>query len=87
LFVQKAGEEVRKYAPQFVINSDQSGIQRMMPSKTTLETKGIQKVLARITNESGLTHFYTIQTAMSMEKLLPKIYVVCQESNEGAKNG
>jgi len=86
-FVQKAREEMRKYSPQFVVNSDQSGIQRMMPSKTTLESKGTQKVLAKITNESGLTHSYTIQTAMSMVKLLPKIYVVCQESNEGANIG
>jgi len=66
--------------PDQVINSDQSSSNRMMASGRTLSHKGEQKTLAHSENISGLTHSYTLQVAMTKEKILPKVFIVCQET-------
>jgi len=65
--------------PNQVINSDQSSFNRMMTSGKKLSYKGEQKTLAHSENINGLTHSYTLQVAMTKEKILPKVFIVCQE--------
>jgi len=66
--------------PDLVINSDQTGFQRMMCSGRSLTFKGEQKTLAHSDNISGLTHSYTVQMSVTKERVLPKVFVVCQET-------
>jgi hypothetical protein len=86
-FVDSTKLAISNINPILVINSDQSGFNRCHVSKGTLTHKGEEKTIAFASNLNALTHSYTVQIAISMEHVLPIIYVVSQEQNKGAENG
>ena len=61
-------------------NSDQSGFQKEMHSRRSLNTRGIKKVEAAAQSKYSMTHSYTIQPVISADgRLLSPMPIILQE--------
>jgi hypothetical protein len=82
-FVFQAREEMKKFKPNEILNTDQSGIQLEMHSNRTLSFKGEHAKLSRIKSHSGSTHSYTVQPMISMSgELITPTFLCLKEVND-----
>lgn len=55
-----------KYDPDYVINTDQSGIQIELSSTRTLSHKGEKATALSVRSKNAITHSFTVQPCISL---------------------
>lgn len=81
-FVIEVKSLLPHYKEDFVLNTDQSGLQLEFPSNRTLSYQGEKTTLATVRSINATTHSYTIQPTISMSgKIVGPIYLCLKETN------
>ncbi|CAF4575949.1 unnamed protein product, partial [Didymodactylos carnosus] len=81
-FVIEVKSLLPHYNDDFVLNTDQSGLQLEFPSTRTLSYRGEKTTLAAVRSINAATHSYTIQPTISMSgKLFGPVYICLKEAN------
>ena len=70
------------YNEDFVLNTDQAGLQLEFPSTRTLSYQGEKTTLATVRSVNATTHSYTVQPTITMSgKIFGPIYICLKEVN------
>lgn len=79
-FINETKEEIGRFCPSLVLNTDQSGFNYEITSNRTLSSVGEKSTLALVSSQNAITHSYTIQPIISMEgKLLSPLFLCLKE--------
>ena len=82
LFQEQTSDIIKKYDPDFVINTDQTGCEYRINIHRTLSHKGEKSTEVQIKDINKATHSYTAQYSVTASgKLLPKVFICLQEKN------
>ncbi|CAF3411410.1 unnamed protein product [Rotaria sp. Silwood2] len=80
-FVSSVRDLVPKYDPDYVINTDQSGIQLEFHSTRTLSYKGETTTALTVRSKNAITHSFTVQPCVSLSgKLVGPLFLGLKES-------
>jgi hypothetical protein len=83
LFVSSTKLFLQNFADDNIYNTDQSGFNKEIHSRCTLEIRGAQHVEAAVQSIASTTHSYTIQSTMSKSgKILSPLFIILQEPSE-----
>ena len=81
-FVTEVKSLLPHYNEDFVLNTDQSGLQLEFPSNRTLSYRGEKTTLATVRSINATTHSYTVQSTISMSgMIIGPIYLCWKETN------
>ncbi|CAF4733169.1 unnamed protein product [Rotaria sp. Silwood1] len=80
-FVSRVRDLLPKYDPDYVINTDQSGIQLEFHSTRTLSYKGETTTALTVRSKNAITHSFTVQPCVSLSgKLVGPLFLCLKES-------
>jgi hypothetical protein len=81
-FVCDAGKVISNYNPNYVLNTDQSGLQLEMFSNRTLSYEGEKLTLSIVRSTNNTTHSYTVQPTITMNgNLLGPLFLCLKEES------
>ncbi|CAF1286565.1 unnamed protein product [Rotaria sordida] len=79
-FVSTVRNLLPKYNPDYVINTDQSGIQLEFYSTRTLSFKGERSTAINVRSKNATTHSFTVQPCVSLSgKLVGPLFLCLKE--------
>ena len=82
-FVHNAKKVILNYHPDYVLNTDQSGLQLEMFSNRTLSHEGEKLTPATVRSINNTTHSYTVQPIITMSGKLIRPLFLCLKENSG----
>jgi hypothetical protein len=82
-FVTNVQKILLKYHPNYVLNTDQSGLQLEMFSQRTLSYQGEKITLATVRSINNTTHSYTVQPIINMSGALIGPLFLCLKEESG----
>ena len=82
-FVSNTQKIIKKYNPDYVLNTDQSGLQLELYSNRTLSFQGEKTTLAAVHSVHNTTHSYTVQPMISMSGHLVGPLLLCLKEPSG----
>lgn len=81
-FISRIRKHMERFDDDHIYNTDQSGFEKELHLRRTIEERGTRKVVSIAQSKSAMTHRYTIMPTISMSgRLLPKLFIVAQEPN------
>ncbi|CAF4807630.1 unnamed protein product, partial [Rotaria sp. Silwood2] len=79
-FVSTVRKLLPKYDPDYVINTDQSGIQIELSSTRTLSHRGEKTTALSVRSKNATTHSFTVQPCISLSgKLVGPLFLCLRE--------
>ena len=82
-FLANVKQEMSRYTPEEILNTDQMGLELEMHSTRTLSHQGEKITLARVKSKNSTTHSYTIQPMISLAGQLVGPIFLCLKEPKG----